>query len=371
MQKRNHYTEIEDFLADESFQLWILSKIDNQDWEEWTLENQKRAKLVEDSRLLLLTMKVPDSNLSSSDINNALQRVWDKIAEKEKLKSSTQNSKIIFLSKYWLSGVAATLFFCISFIWYNSNPTIFKDSALTYSQLIDENNEELLEQTNNSNRAQIITLSDGSSVLLQPNSKLSYPKVFTHNERKVYLSGEGFFEISKDPNKPFLVYANEIITKVVGTSFRVKAYQDQPNVEVVVRTGKVKIKSNELIADSKQKEIVLLPNQALRFLRKDLSFDKITNIVQDKSLVQSRGSIEQLSFEFTDIPVTQIFETIEQAYSVEIDFPVEKLKDCHLTTYLSDKPLPEKLKIICKSLGNNSSYEMNGNLIIITSEGCN
>ena len=90
----------------------------------------------------------------------------------------------------------------------------------------------MVEQTNNSNKPQIITLSDGSSVLLQPNSKLSYPKIFTGNERKVYLSGEGFFEISKNPKKPFFVYANEIVTKVVGTSFRVKAYSDQPDVEV-------------------------------------------------------------------------------------------------------------------------------------------
>jgi ferric-dicitrate binding protein FerR (iron transport regulator) len=59
---------------------------------------------------------------------------------------------------------------------------------------------------------------------------------------------------------------NEIVTKVVGTSFKIKAYANQPNVEVVVRTGKVKVRSNELI--SKDQLIVLLPNQALRFFEK-------------------------------------------------------------------------------------------------------
>ena len=108
----------------------------------------------------------------------------------------------------------------------------------------------MVEQTNNSNMPQIITLSDGSSVLLQPNSKLSYPKIFIGNQRKVYLSGEAFFEISKNPKKPFFVYANEIVTKVVGTSFRIRAYSNQPNVEVLVRTGKVKVRSNELISNS-------------------------------------------------------------------------------------------------------------------------
>lgn len=371
MQKRNNYTEIEDFLADESFQLWILSKIDEQGWEEWTLENRQRAKLVEDARLLLLAMKVTDVNLSQNQIHEALQSTWNKIEEKENFYNQTKKSKIRFLQRYWLSAaVAAVLLIFISLYIFRNN-SITTNTVVTYNELIEENDEGLVEQTNNSDISQIITLSDGSSVLLQPKSKLSYPKIFTGNERKVYLSGEGFFEISKNPKKPFFVYANEIVTRVVGTSFRIKAYQDQQNVEVLVRTGKVRVKSNSLVSNANDDEVVLLPNQALRFIRKDLVFNKITNITKDEVLVHSVGNIEQLSFEFNDIPITQIFETIEQAYLVEIDYPKDKLKDCHLTTSLSDQPLPEKLKIICKSIGGDSTFEMNGNQITIHSEGCN
>jgi transmembrane sensor len=347
MQKRNNYTEIEDFLSDESFQSWILSKIDDDGWEEWTLESRQRAKIVEDARLLLLAMKIPVSDLSSSDVHEALQTTWLKIKEKENQINSAENSKSIFFRRYLLTGVAASLFFCLLSVWVYKNH-FTADNVVTYKELIDENSEGLVEQTNNSSKPQIITLSDGSSVLLQPNSKLSYPKIFTGNERKVYLSGEGFFEISKNPKKPFYVYANEIVTKVVGTSFRIKAYSNQPDVEVLVRTGKVKVKSNDLVGKSDQEEVILLPNQALRFMRSDLKFNKITNITQDEELVRNVGNIEQLSFEFTDIPVSQIFETIEQAYLVDIDYPKNKLKDCHLTTSLSDQPLTEKLKIVCK-----------------------
>ncbi|QSW89132.1 MULTISPECIES: FecR family protein [Flavobacterium] len=370
MQKRNKYSEIEDFLADESFQAWVLFKIDKEGWEEWTLESRQRAKLVQDARLMLLAMKVPENELSSSDIHRALQATWVKIREKENQKN-VKTSKIRFLGKQILTGVAATLFICFISSWIYSTYFKIDNNIVTYNELVDENNEGLVEQTNNTTKPQIITLSDGSSVLLQPNSKLSYPKIFTGNERKVYLSGEGFFEISKNPHKPFYVYANEIVTKVVGTSFRVKAYSDQPDVEILVRTGKVKVKSNDLVSKSDKEEIVLLPNQALRFQRSDLKFNKITNITQDAVLAQSVGNIEQLSFEFNDIPVSQIFETIEQAYLVDIDYPKNKLIDCHLTTSLSDQPLTEKLKIVCKSIGNNTSFEMNGNQIIITSEGCN
>lgn len=368
MQKRNQYTEIEDFLGDESFQLWARSNKDLENWEEWTLENPKRAKLVEEARLWILALKVPDNNLPPSIIQTALVSTWDKIEQNE----TSKKKEIKLWNNNWLRSVAAVLFFGLLASWAYSHLFIPNNSTQIYNALIHDNDEGLVEQTNNSNKPQIITLSDGSSVLLQPKSKLSYPKIFAGNERKVYLSGEGFFEISKNPKKPFLVFANEIVTKVVGTSFRISAYANQPNVEVLVRTGKVKIHSNEMISNSnKNEEITLLPNQAVRFTRQNLKFNKITDITKDESFIHSVRTIEQLSFDFTDIPVGQIFKTIEQAYLVNIDFPKDKLKDCHLTSSLNDQPLPEKLKIICKALGNKTSYEMNGNQIIITSDGCN
>jgi hypothetical protein len=370
MQERNNYTEIEDFLANDSFRKWVLFKSDEQGWEDWTLEDPIRAKLVEESRLWILAMKVNEIPMSPSVVKTALQNTWAKIDKSEK-QIDTPNRIVKLLKKYSINAAAAVLLFALLSTWYYNSVYNAESTIITYNDLINENREGLVEQTNNSSKVQIITLSDGSSVLLKPNSKLSYPKIFTGNQRKVYLSGEGFFEISKNPKKPFFVYANEIVTKVVGTSFRIKAYNDHPNVEVIVRTGKVKVKSSQLIKDSKEKEIILLPNQALRFVRKKLIFNKITDITLDKNLTQNDGNIEQLSFEFTDIPVGQIFKTIEQAYLIKIDFPEEKLKKCHLTTSLNDQPLPEKLKIICKSIGNDTTYEMNGNQIIITSDGCN
>jgi transmembrane sensor len=372
MRNRNNYTEIEDFLDDSSFQAWVRLKEDQQGWEEWTLENPQRAKLVEEARLWILAMKVPENNLTTTDIEMALESTWTKIDKKISEEKIIQKPVVKLWQNSWFKGVAAVfLFSLLSGLMYTNYFTANKDS-LNYETLIDGNEGGLVEQTNNSNKPQIITLSDGSSVLLQPKSKLSYPKIFTGNERKVYLSGEGFFEISKNPEKPFYVFANEIVTKVVGTSFRIKAYANEPNIEVLVRTGVVKVRSNQLIRNIKDQEVALLPNQALRFTRENLTFNKITDITQDETLSRMVSStIEQLSFEFTDIPLEQIFKTIEQAYLVDIDYPKDKLKDCHLTTSLNDQPLPEKLKIICKSIGNDSSYIMNGNQIIILSNGCN
>src|SRR5690349_17674558 len=83
MKKRNQNREIEDFLADESFRLWMKSKNDADGWEEWTLEHPKRAKLVQEARLWLLAMKVPEDNLSQEQVDVALQNTWMNIEQKE------------------------------------------------------------------------------------------------------------------------------------------------------------------------------------------------------------------------------------------------------------------------------------------------
>ena len=367
MQNRNSYKKIEDFLLDESFQRWVRHNEDLTHWEEWTLESTERANLVEEARLWILAMKVEETEISNEETQLALQKTWESIAQSNK----RSPIKVIWQSNWFKSAAAMIVIGLTTLIYFTSETKIATNTTITYQELVEKDSDGLIEQTNNSDKPQLITLSDASSVLLQPKSKLSYPKTFTGNERKVYLSGEGFFEISKDPKKPFYVYANETITKVYSTSFRVVAYSNQPNVEVLVRTGKVKVSSNQDIKNAPIEEVMLLPNQAARFLRKKLLFEKILDITQDKPLFATTNSIEQLSFEFKDIPVSQIFRTIEQGYLVSIDYPTEKLNSCYLTTSLSDEPLPEKLKIICESLGNNTRYEMNGNHIIIISNGCN
>lgn len=365
---RKTYQSIDDFLNDSSFKEWVLEGKHHHQWHEWTLSKDESTELMQSARLYLLAMKVDEQEIQKADIQEALGYTWEKINEQERI--NKENFWLRLFKSSTLQKVAAILLVGICLVWvYQQQITPRKE--LGYEQLISQQNDGLIEQANNTDKPQLITLSDGSSVLLQPNSKLSYPKTFIGNERKVYLLGEAFFEISKNPAKPFFVFANELVTKVLGTSFRIKAYKDNPNVDVVVRTGKVSISSNTNVQAS-DKPIVLLPNQSIRFQRKELTFDQIITINNNKPDAANQvETIEQVNFEFADVAVSQIFTTLKQVYLIEIDYPQEKLKDCYLTTSLSDQPLPEKLKIICESLGNNTRYEMHGNQIIIHSNGCN
>lgn len=366
MQDRNNYNTVLDFITDESFQSWVKGEDDIFNWEDWTLENTERAKLVTEARLWIIAMKVDEEVISSQQTHDALYITWSKIRNSNSASPLSQ----FFKSFYFKSVAAVVLFGLLFFALYTNHSLNTSEIISPIDNIVQLESNGLIEQINNTNKSQLITLSDASSILLQPGSKLSYPKYFKGSERKVFLTGEAFFEISKDAHRPFYVYANETVTKVFGTSFRIVAYPNQPNVDVLVRTGKVKVSEINKTKDNVTNEVILYPNQAARFERKGQFFEKIIDLTKNKSLLLTAQSIERLNFEFQDIPVSQIFATIEQAYSVSIDFPVTNLKDCYLTTSLSDEPLPAKLKIICASLGNNSSYEMNGNQIKIFSNGC-
>ena len=94
-----------------------------------------------------------------------------------------------------------------------------------------------------------IELADGSKIWLNADSKVQYPALFNGSTREVYLNGEAFFDIAKNPSKPFIIHLSNGTVRVLGTSFNIKAYDNEPVVETSVATGKVafipKLKNNQ------------------------------------------------------------------------------------------------------------------------------
>lgn len=102
-----------------------------------------------------------------------------------------------------------------------------------------------------------LQLSDGSRVWLNSESELEYPVLFGRRERAVKLSGEAFFEVTPDAGRPFIVEANGIRTRVLGTSFNIKAYTNEPTVSTTLFTGKVNVTAE---ADS-SRSVLLTPGK--------------------------------------------------------------------------------------------------------------
>lgn len=133
-----------------------------------------------------------------------------------------------------------------------------------------------------------VKLPDGSVIVLNAGSKLRYPQSFDKNKREVFLEGEAFFNVSHDVKRKFFVNTPEVIVKVYGTKFNVKAYPSDKTVETTLVEGEVRVVS-KLYQDGQRnrKEIVLQPNQRLVLYKQS----KIENNVTADAASTGKGKI--------------------------------------------------------------------------------
>lgn len=210
--------------------------------------------------------------------------------------------------------------------------------------------------TRTSNEHQKITLPDGSTVILNNNSTITYTKLFGE-KRIVTLDGEGYFDIKHDDKKRFTVYTGKIKTTVLGTAFNIKAYNTDKNIVVTVTRGKVSVLSGNATIG------ILTPNQQIVF-NKDYKKSNLTKVLA-KSIVQWQES----DLFFDDISMEEAAQLLSKKFNTLITFSNDQAKKCRFTaTFLKGESLDEILKIICSY--NNAQYQTNANGITIKGEGC-
>ena len=125
---------------------------------------------------------------------------------------------------------------------------------------------------NTSNKVMKLELADGTRVWLNRNSKIKYPRHFSDSLRSVTLSGEAFFEVTKDPAKPFVVQTGTVQTQVLGTSFNVMAFPDLNRVEIALISGKVQVKMPSRRTRLGQ-STTLSPGQILTYRKSDQAYN--------------------------------------------------------------------------------------------------
>jgi len=288
--------------------------------------------------------------------------------------SEREDSEIQLTYKWWkssalYSGIAACAIIAISYLLFFNNPK--SDGKILAETFISHDFEDkLVTQKNKSDRNKKIRLSDNSFVTLSPGSEMVYPETFASDKREVQLKGNAFFEISKNPVKPFFVYSGKLVTKVLGTSFRVKTNLENKALEVEVITGKVSVFENESGKESAKKVnkhnsgVVLTPNQRVTYFAE--SGHLMTSIVDAPVVIQE--SQDQIKLDFNNTPLTEIIEILHKEYGIEIVFANDHFGKCTFTGDISNMTLFEKLTLICKS--NLAEYELKGTRILISGEGC-
>ena len=216
-----------------------------------------------------------------------------------------------------------------------------------------------------------IEMEDGSIIVLKPGSTLKYPRHFSPHKREVYLEGEAFFQITKNVKRPFFVYNKKLVTHVIGTSFTIKTDDENKQVEVAVRTGKVEVYEKRIQESGKKKNngVILLPNQKVVYHEGDGQF--VASLVDVPLPLANNNSLdaaEDIYLYESTVPLLEVLQSLEMVYGIEMIVENENLHKCLFTGDISKQNLFTKLDIICKTL--NASYELIGTKIMIRGKGC-
>lgn len=195
-----------------------------------------------------------------------------------------------------------------------------------------------------------ITLPDNSVVTLGPGSRLKYPESFAGNKREITLEGEAFFEVTKNPLKPFIVHAGSVQTRVLGTSFKIDALAGNPVVVSLV-TGKVRVSHT-----SKGKEEVLttlIPG-------KQAGYDPATGMLklQDFRIAEAKEWKDGL-LSFSGVSLTSAIISLERWYGVSISLASASQGKKHIKLFVNgNKPVNQALETIKQVTGLN--YKISG-----------
>lgn len=224
---------------------------------------------------------------------------------------------------------------------------------------------DLTRVSNNTADSMIIRLPDNSRITLSRGAELRYKTYFTDSVREVYLTGDAFFEVARNPQKPFVVYTNELTTKVLGTSFWIKTNGDDKHMTVAVKTGKVFVYKKAKGEVAEQAEgVILLPNQQADY---KADSDRLSRTLVDEPLPVLPAS-ERQPTTFDNIPVAELLENLQRSYGVEIQFDKSLLTGCRLTTSFNDESLYQRLDVLCEAI--NATYKIEETHIVINARRC-
>lgn len=264
--------------------------------------------------------------------------LFDKIqqridSESSKNKNAVRGISTMTLVATWLTRAAAIFLIpVLVFLFYTLSEKKFE--SVKYAGLALDS----LEIVAPIGSRTVVHLSDGSEVHLNYGSKLKYPQFFSGATRGVQLSGEGYFNIAPNPEKPFIVSAGKMNVKALGTSFNVSAYPNEDIVETTLVNGKVTLERNEISGKAKLIGI-MAPGQHVNYSIKTGEVSG-TNGNVEKYIGWKDGKLI-----FEDATMTQVAEKLTRMFNADIEIS-DDIKDYLYTVTFVDEPLFQILDLM-------------------------
>lgn len=337
MDSKNQSDYLESLLDDPVFKDIVFKNTGS--LEDFTKNHPADENTIEVAIRILKSQRFSVEEEIEEDFDNIKAKLFQ---NKEVRDTQSKQSKIVIKS-WWM--VAAAIVACFGFGYHFMADRFFDDNqppvpGISMSEVI---------KTNPKGQKSTIILSDGSRVILNSESSISYPKQFG-STREIKLIGEAFFEVTQDVAKPFIVRTGNLSTTALGTSFNIRHYPDERNSYVSLATGKVLVKVQE---GSNEIQDILVPGEQVISKKDQVSLQKINYNYKDVFLWK-----EKVIY-FNHADWATITNTLERWYGVTISSN-EPLRMVDYTGQFDNQSLDLVLKSLSYSLGFN--YNQNSSL---------
>ena len=333
-------------------------------WDDWLEDNPEKNEIWQEAKIIIKSLSEGKKRYALICMpEEKVDLLWNKIQNSI---SKNNNGRIVKENNWkqnfkWVAAASVILFLSVS-TFFISRKVQKPFQANSIKNFIELANESLHEEINNTNFSREIRLSDNSIVTLFPKSSIQYTEKFNGNKREVFMTGKAFFNVSHDAKRPFFVYTNEIVTKVLGTKFLVSVNSN--NVNVSVQSGKVAVTKRSEINYKSPPVVVLLPNQQVNYAINEETIVK--SIITFPDILKK--NIKKNAFEYDDTPIAEVFEDLEKAYEIHIIYSGDNFSDCTLTASLVNQPFFTKIDLICEAI--HARYEVLDGQIFISGAGC-
>jgi len=324
-----------------------ISPIEKQELEQWLAETpENQSQLNKWKRIW------KDSEIEVDDFDPDVDAAWSKISQSMDQMASIREAvlepqiKQISLTTFILR-IAAVLIIGSTVVWtayeigQEAKPGIVWTAKVTGPGQTSE-----------------ILLADGSTIYLNKNSQLDYPESFGDNVREVRLEGEAYFDITTNPEKPFVITAGNTRTQVVGTSFNIRALPGENNVTVSVTSGEVLL--SEQTNEANQVTLTKGFQGVYSGTGQDLRREEYDN---PNFMAWQTGVLV-----FVHTPLSQAVEALSEYYGASFVLEGDNFGQCRLTSTFDNQPLTEVLEIIQLVL--EAKVQNQGEHIIISGAGC-
>ncbi len=278
----------------------------------------------------------------AADFEPDMDRAWQRIRPARELPAANRQRSLFT----WMRRVAAVLLLglLLGAGWYAYRLTQKPAPAW-------------VEHHTKASRQQRLQLADGSVVWLNANSTLRYQQAFTDSLREVFLMGEAFFEVARNPAKPFLVHTQRATTRVLGTSFLVRGYAGEAAVAVTVVTGKV-----ALANQSNAPAVTLVPGERGMVRRNANRVEKSVN--RDPNFLAWKTR----TLSFRNTPLREVLPTLERYFGVTFRTDAPSLLNCRFTGSFKEPTLAEVLQVF--AYGRDIAYRREGQVYRLSGKGC-